>query len=72
MHKCKNPECDKEIPDSLDFCTEDCKNSYKKSSEAKPRIKDREVSPHNYEYQMLKNSIGLRIELQMIDRSIRA
>ena len=27
MHKCKN--CGKEIPDSIDFCNEDCVEAYK-------------------------------------------
>jgi len=65
MHKCKNPECGKEIPDSLEFCSRECTESLKESSKGKPKSKDREVSSQKYEYQMLRNGIGLRIELQM-------
>jgi len=64
MHKCKNPECDREIPDSLDFCTEDCKNSYKNSSKAKPKTKDQnedfELDPS---VQAIKKSMGSPITL---------
>lgn len=64
MHRCQNPECDKEIPDSLDFCTEDCKNSYKNSSKAKPKTKDQnEDFDLDPSMQALKKSIGSSVTL---------
>lgn len=41
MNKCKNPECQKGIPDNLNYCNEDCLRRHieiKREAKTKPQI----------------------------------
>ena len=48
MHKCLNPECNKEIPDFLDHCSEDCKTQHGKiKNETKENTRTNETAIKN-------------------------
>lgn len=61
MSVCKM--CAKTTPKGLDFCSQDCMNTFK--SKQKPKGKKFSAPNHNYENQMLRNGKGLKVELQM-------
>jgi hypothetical protein len=61
MKKCQNPECQKEIPENKAYCNEECLRRA-----IKLRRQKRAPPFHaNYENQLLKESEGLKVELQM-------
>lgn len=69
MSRCGNPECQKEIPDNKKYCNEQCLTRHielKKENLSIPSRSNTCRAPiFNYENQILRDSKGQRIELQM-------
>ena len=55
MKKCKN--CEKEITDSMTFCSKDCVEAFKN--------KEQNLQLFNIELEMLKEAVGCKAELQL-------
>ena len=64
--RCKNPECGKEIPDGLQFCSKDCMTEYKgQDKDLRKRLRLKHDILTSDEKDILIEGIGKEVEFQM-------
>jgi len=61
MHRCKNPECGKEISEDKAYCNEEC---LRQAIKLRKRVQKKPFHT-NYENELLANSTGKKIELEL-------